>query len=151
MNNLLPAHMNPTEADTNIILQIAKRACKDLKSDLVCTLMDLNATHLNGCPLDLQKLLEFDDFNFAHDIRGIARHLQRSSGVLMNCFSPRSSSHNKIYVKLGYIFYENINQAERECEIVKITKTRFRIEYELPNSGMTGSWRYHENLIYTKQ
>jgi hypothetical protein len=51
--------------------------------------LDLTATHLNGCPLDLHKLLQFDDFNFTHDITGIARHLDRTTGELRDCFVPR--------------------------------------------------------------
>lgn len=51
--------------------------------------MDLTATNANGCPLDLAKLLAFDDFNFMHDIYGIARHLNRRTGVLGDCFRPR--------------------------------------------------------------
>ncbi len=53
--------------------------------------MDLEATHSNGCPLDFEKLLAFDDFNFLHDIGGIAVHLDRSTGVLGDFFLPRSA------------------------------------------------------------
>lgn len=51
--------------------------------------MDLDAVHSNGCPLDFDKLLAFDDFNFYHDIVGIAKHLDRDTGKLKNCFRPR--------------------------------------------------------------
>jgi hypothetical protein len=51
--------------------------------------MDLEATHANGCPLDFAKLLACDDFDFLHDIGGIAMHLDRSTGVLKDCFLPR--------------------------------------------------------------
>ncbi len=51
--------------------------------------MDLSATNANGCPLDFDKLLAFDDFSFLHDIYGIARHLDRESGQLNDCFLPR--------------------------------------------------------------
>lgn len=54
-----------------------------------------------------------------------------------------------IPVTVGNTFYEYINQALRYCVIIKVTHTRFRIEYELPNSGMTGSWRYHTDSRYT--
>lgn len=54
--------------------------------------MDIAATHVNGCPLNLQKLLEADDFNFAHDVFGIERHLNRSTGELENCFVPRCAA-----------------------------------------------------------
>lgn len=51
--------------------------------------MDFTATHANGCPLRLEALLEADDFNFMHDAFGIARHIDRETGKLGNCFLPR--------------------------------------------------------------
>ncbi len=51
--------------------------------------MDITATHANGCPLRLRDLLDADDFNFAHDVFGIERHLNRETGALENCFLPR--------------------------------------------------------------
>jgi len=57
--------------------------------DRLSASMDLTATHLNGCPLRLKDLLEADDFNFAHDVGGIARHIDRSTGQLTRCFLPR--------------------------------------------------------------
>lgn len=53
--------------------------------------MDVIATHCNGCPLDLAKLLAFDDFNFNHDVFGIRRHLNRDNGKLGGFFLPRSN------------------------------------------------------------
>ncbi|MDD5106076.1 MAG: hypothetical protein PHC49_10715 [Desulfuromonadaceae bacterium] len=53
------------------------------------TKMDITATHANGCPLDLDKLLAADDSNFLHDVIGIIRHIDRRSGQLINCFLPR--------------------------------------------------------------
>lgn len=50
--------------------------------------MDIQAVHARY-PLDLKGLAEADDFNFAHDIGGIARHLDRKTGELRNFFSPR--------------------------------------------------------------
>ena len=54
--------------------------------------MDLEATNSNGTPLDFDKLLAADDLNFAHDIYGIGRHLNRRTGKLKNHFLPRCSS-----------------------------------------------------------
>lgn len=51
--------------------------------------MDITAAHANGCPLRLVSLLEADDFNFAHDVFGIRRHLNRDTGEIENCFLPR--------------------------------------------------------------
>ena len=39
-----------------------------------------------------------------------------------------------------------INQASRHCVVRKITPTRARLEYELPNSGVTGTWRYQTTV-----
>lgn len=54
--------------------------------------MDLSAVHANGNPLRLDDLLAADDFNFAHDILGIRRNLDRETGKLENFFSPRFSA-----------------------------------------------------------
>lgn len=51
--------------------------------------MDLAATHANGCPMDFDRLLAADDFNFAHDYCGIARHIDRETGQLTDHFLPR--------------------------------------------------------------
>jgi hypothetical protein len=51
--------------------------------------MDLNACHCNGCPLNLRGLLEADESDLLHDLAGIRRHLDRRSGKLGDCFSPR--------------------------------------------------------------
>jgi len=78
--------------DALTIRKIVKRACADdarlVKLDLT---MDLTATHANGNPLDLERLLTVDDFNFYHDIYGIIRHLDRETGKLTGHFSPRLS------------------------------------------------------------
>lgn len=51
--------------------------------------MDVTACHANGCPLKLSELAAADDFNFAHDVFGIRRHINRETGQLENCFLPR--------------------------------------------------------------
>lgn len=53
--------------------------------------MDVIAVHMNGRPLRLEALLAADDFNFAHDVFGIRRHLDRDTGELTQCFVPRFS------------------------------------------------------------
>lgn len=57
---------------------------------MTCT-MDLIATHANGNPMDFGRLLSADNFNFSHDVCGIARHIDRNTGRLMGFFSPRFS------------------------------------------------------------
>lgn len=59
------------------------------KGQRMPAMMDLVATNANGCPLDFERLLNFPEFDFAHDITGIYRHIDRESGKLENCFLPR--------------------------------------------------------------
>ena len=54
-------------------------------------LMDLVATHCNGNPMDFAGLLDADLFNFSHDVSGIRRHIDRSTGRLVGFFVPRYS------------------------------------------------------------
>ena len=53
------------------------------------TVMDLDATNSNGCPLDFGELLNFPEQDFIHDIVGIRGHINRDTGKLMNGFRPR--------------------------------------------------------------
>lgn len=76
------------------IHHIVKRASKLAKDngiamDAMELEMDLVAAHCNGCPLDFDKLWKFDDANFGHDVFGIRRHIDRSTGELGGCFLPR--------------------------------------------------------------
>lgn len=54
-------------------------------------IMDLQAADgVNGNPpLDWDRLLAADDFNFMHDIGGICRHMDRETGALTDHFMPR--------------------------------------------------------------
>ncbi|QRE00613.1 hypothetical protein [Pseudomonas phage Itty13] len=57
--------------------------------DRTSLLMDLIACNANGCPLKFQALLDADDGNFAHDVFGIRRYMDRTTGQLTDCFLPR--------------------------------------------------------------
>lgn len=86
----LPSFTLSDPSDAEIIRMIALRACAlDSSRSLMDVEMDIVATHVNGCPLQLSKLMLADDFNFQHDVCGIHRHLDRSTGALMNFFYPR--------------------------------------------------------------
>lgn len=81
-------------ADRALIEQIVARVMARLREAKVKrarieVLMDIVATHANGCPLRLADLLAADDANFLHDIGGIARHLNRETGQLGGFFRPR--------------------------------------------------------------
>lgn len=81
-----------TKHDVETIEKIAKRALDELGvDDRISLSMDLTAAHISGTPLDLEKLLAFDKFNFAHDIYGIMGHIDRTDGKLVRGFLPRCS------------------------------------------------------------
>lgn len=86
-------NFNTTENEDELIIEITKRV-HVLHPGVFCQLnlqMDLTACHCNGNPIDFEKLLSFDDFNFNHDIFGITNCINRRTGKLENCFVPRCS------------------------------------------------------------
>ena len=62
---------------------------KELQRSKMDIMMDLQATHDNGCPLDLDRLLSAKDGDFGHDVSGIQAHLNRETGQLEDGFLPR--------------------------------------------------------------
>lgn len=84
-----------------IINEIADRAVTELRKyidrdhGIKGVQMDITCVHANGNPLRLRELLEADAFNFAHDVLGIYRHLNRETGELQNFFRPRFSARVK--------------------------------------------------------
>ena len=84
-------------AEQQVIEHIAKRAsamaaANGFRDPRMEALMDVEACHCNGTPLRLLELAEADDFNFAHDVFGIRRHIDRKTGRLGDCFLPRFAS-----------------------------------------------------------
>lgn len=90
-----------TAEENDLIASIVQRAA-DLyaaqhgdamcEEQRLCLRMDLAACHANGCPLRLADLLGADDFNLAHDVYGIHRHINRETGKLDGHFLPRFSA-----------------------------------------------------------
>lgn len=84
-----------THAEHDLIIEIAKRADaiaeqrKVERLDRVTLLMDLCATHANGCPLRLRELLDAETFDFTHDVWGISNHIDRETDKLTRHFVPR--------------------------------------------------------------
>jgi len=76
------------------ITDIADRALKKdpmvsaSKADLI---KDIENCHRNGCHLDLDKLIKFNDSDFTYDICGILLNLNRITGKLENSFLPKSA------------------------------------------------------------
>lgn len=82
-----------TTEERILIRKIADRAKKlgliFKNYDRQTCLMDLEACHCNGTPLDLQRLLDAETFTFMHDVTKIARHIDRNTGKLTDHFLPR--------------------------------------------------------------
>lgn len=80
-----------SDADAKRVRKIVSRiaAMAGTSIDRLEMRMDLIATHANGCPLDFERMLAADDFNIAHDVYGIGRHIDRETGKLGGCFRPR--------------------------------------------------------------
>lgn len=85
-----------SKLDKEFITSIVDRAWDSPKhnvrhvySEKMDLMMDITAAHCNGNKLRLRDLLEADDFNFFHDIYGIAKHLNRTTGKLEGWFRPR--------------------------------------------------------------
>lgn len=72
-------------ADRGVVMAIEER----IDYGRIEIAMDVTAVHANGCPLRLLALLRATDFDFAHDIFGIRRHLNRTTGQLEDGFTPR--------------------------------------------------------------
>lgn len=83
-------NLSATTEDADLIRRIVDRA-DELYSlrDRLSLHMDLTACHLNGCPLDLDKLLGADDIIFGHDVLGINTYINRATGRLYDHFLPR--------------------------------------------------------------
>ena len=89
-------------ADERLIAKIAKRAhIMVQEANGVDSMtrqhhrMNVTAAHANGDPLDLAALLDADDFNFAHDVFGIDKHICRETAAMQNFFLPRFSKKQK--------------------------------------------------------
>jgi len=76
--------------ERKLIGAIALRAVCEMKElDQETVEMDITAAHLNGCPLDLKRLLCASKLVLLHDVLGINRNISHETGALQNCFLPR--------------------------------------------------------------
>lgn len=94
MHELGLPRMDASRAEVKLIAAIVDRfetlRAHDVEVDRLSLMMDLEACHCNGCPLDLISLHEVaTDFDFLHDVGGIRRHLNRETGQLQDHFRPR--------------------------------------------------------------
>ncbi len=83
---------NTSLEDLKTIDLIVNRLQDDTLSrlDRMTLTMDIAAAHQYQ-PIDLERLLAANDSNFYHDVNGIVVNLDRTTGLLENCFVPRYS------------------------------------------------------------
>jgi hypothetical protein len=97
----MPVNFKVPKGDLVKINKIADRAMRevfyftgDWDQDGIVkmrVLMDLTATHAVN-PLRLDEFLAAPRYDFLHDIDGITRHIDRTTGMLDGGFSPRYSA-----------------------------------------------------------
>jgi hypothetical protein len=75
-------------AERSAAIAIVKRAVALFGGTEIDWHMDLAAVHYT-CPLRLTDLAVADVASFGHDLGGIRRFLDRTTGELRNCFVPR--------------------------------------------------------------
>jgi len=86
--------MKATRFEFEMIVKIAERAeamYEELgmeRPDRCTLLMDIEHAHAH-IPMDLSAMLTMPRTDFAHDIGGIQRHIDRQTGKLGDCFVPR--------------------------------------------------------------
>ena len=79
-------------------IRVLERACAELpgfsQRDRQNDLMDLDSLNYGETVMDWSKLLTAPAFDFAHDLYGIRRHMDRSiwPGKLKDCFLPRCAA-----------------------------------------------------------
>ena len=83
----------PLTNDITLIDAIAARAVAlarqhGVNYPMLDAILDVQTAHRTK-PLRLAELLGADDGNFAHDVFGINKHLNRETGLLEDCFVPR--------------------------------------------------------------
>lgn len=93
-------HFDVSPADARLIGKIAQRASRvaadaGVSYSVLDARMDVTATHANGTPLDLAALYIAKTSDFAHDVFGIRRHLDRTTGKMTACFVPRYATRKR--------------------------------------------------------
>lgn len=79
-----------TKEESMIMFKILERADKMgiMANDRMTLSIDLGVAH-KATPLDFERLLEADNFNFSHDIVGIQNHVDRERKKMDETFLPR--------------------------------------------------------------
>lgn len=84
-------NFNASTEEFDLITKITERAIalSPFPLNTLELMMDITACHLNGMPLQLEELLQADESDFVHDLGGIRKHIDRTTGKMTGCFMPR--------------------------------------------------------------
>lgn len=91
MNNEID-YTTKTETDLDLLVAIAERYEEMVygwPDERITTIMDLQVTANEFPEANFNVLLNFPDGDFAHDIFGIKRHVNRPEMKIEGCFVPR--------------------------------------------------------------
>lgn len=103
----MPISFEVNSVEHDLIVKIARRADAEVfqpngvEQTQLQTVMDLSACHATACPIDLAELLNAPAGDFAHDVAGIRRHIDRSRGILEDVFMPRYARQEQDAVSQG--------------------------------------------------
>lgn len=75
--------------DTIINVEKENLSAKKISKFIELLHIDIMVVHLNGCPLDFDKLFNSDSEHFYKDMAGIFENINRETGKLENGFRPR--------------------------------------------------------------
>jgi Family of unknown function (DUF6874) len=111
-----------------LISSIADRAlgmaiAQGIRIDKLTMVMDIKFAH-KDCPLDLRALASAPDAEFAHDVFGIRRHLNRETKKIEHCFMPRYAAQVSVQRIITSALSDVpkrkcANQHKGECELCK--------------------------------
>lgn len=82
----------------------------------------IKGTHLHVYRLDLEKLLNYEDKHFIHDITGILDHLNIDKLELKNCFVPRCASAEQNISEESREILNDIRTGKRSKAVFKLDK-----------------------------
>ncbi len=76
------------DAELAPIFEVVQRQHNPTREDKLAAIADIEFAH-DAIPLDLDRLLNFDDGSFCHDMFGIRRCMNRDTKKFDGWFSPR--------------------------------------------------------------
>lgn len=97
MKDIITDAYDKLDAEDEVLIRKIAHRAYDLakkhrfKADIQTVEMDLTVAHTCCGGLRLSDLLDAKDGDFAHDVWGINRHLNREEFTMVGCFVPRYS------------------------------------------------------------